>query len=96
MLKLYRDHLLFIVFCDKSNFCANPDNQCYWMLNDDFREEMCAKYEKQYGHQLATGSSFRGKNYSRNIYRNFVDKSNMFALLKIWKDETTSNPLFLR
>ena len=46
ILKYHRDHLLSIIFSDESRFCNDPDNQCHWIRNDDFREEMYAKYEK--------------------------------------------------
>ena len=88
MLKYHKDHSLSIIFSDESRFFNVPDNQCHWIRNDDFREEMCAKYEKfKFGTMVweAIGYGFksqlifpRGK-ITAESYRNYIDKSNIFA-----------------
>lgn len=45
MLKYHRDYLLSIIYSDESRFCNDPDNQCHWIRNDDFRKEMCQSIE---------------------------------------------------
>ena len=88
MLAHFRGIFKCIIFSDECRFCQTPDNNCRWIMCNDFREEKCAKYSKYTFGTMAWGAiglNFKSKlmfpkgKINSEVYQQMLADSNIFT-----------------